>query len=80
MVETGLYLKNALGELKFPIILTGAMTPLGFESSDGLQNLTESFFAARVLPPGTYVVMHNHAFPVDQVRKDRDRAQFVRTV
>lgn len=41
MVETGLYLKRSLGELQFPIIPTGAMTPLGFESSDGLQNLTE---------------------------------------
>jgi L-asparaginase len=77
MVETGLYLKRSLGVLQFPIILTGAMTPLGFESSDGLQNLTESFLAARVMPPGIYVVMHNHVFPVDRVRKDRDRAQFV---
>ena len=78
MVETGLYLKRALGQLQFPIILTGAMTPLGFESSDGLQNLTESFLAARVVAPGIYVVMHNHVFPVDQVRKDRERAEFVR--
>jgi L-asparaginase len=78
MVETGLYLKRSLGELRFPIILTGAMTPLGFESSDGLQNLTESFLTARVVPPGVYVVMHNHVFPVDKVHKDRDRAQFVR--
>jgi L-asparaginase len=76
MVETGLYLKQALGRPKFPIILTGAMTPLGFESSDGLQNLTESLFAARVLAPGIYVVMHNQAFPVDRVKKDRTRAQF----
>ncbi len=78
MVETGLYLKAALGELKHPIVLTGAMTPLGFESSDSLQNLTESFFAARVLAAGIYVVMHNQAFPVDRVRKDKERARFVR--
>jgi len=78
MVETGLYLKQSIGELRFPIILTGAMTPLGFESSDGLQNLTESFLAARAVAPGIYVVMHNHVFPVDRVRKDRERAQFVR--
>ena len=78
MIETGLYLRRSLAELQFPIILTGAMTPLGFESSDGLQNLTESFLAARVVAPGIYVVMHNHVFPVDQVRKDRERAQFVR--
>jgi L-asparaginase len=78
MVETGLYLKNALGELAFPIVLTGAMTPLGFESSDGPQNLTESLFAARVLSPGIYVVMHNQAFPVDRVRKDKEHARFLR--
>jgi L-asparaginase len=77
MVETGLYLKATLGNLKYPIILTGAMTPLGFESSDGLQNLTESLFAARVLQPGIYVVIHNQAFPVDRVRKDREAARFV---
>jgi len=76
MVETGLYLKAALGEPRFPIVLTGAMTPLGFESSDGLQNLTESLFAARVLSPGIYLVIHNQAFPIDRVRKDKDRAQF----
>jgi L-asparaginase len=78
MVETGLYLKSALPDLRFPVILTGAMTPLGFEASDGLQNLTESLFAARVLPPGIYVVIHNQAFPVDQVRKDKEQARFVR--
>lgn len=82
MVDTGLYLKAALAgsetpRLEFPIVLTGAMTPLGFEASDGLQNLTESLFAARVLAPGIYIVMHNQAFPVDRVRKDRDAARFV---
>ena len=77
MVETGLFLKSRLQRLAAPIILTGAMTPLGFEGSDGLQNLTESFLAARLLPPGVYVVMHNQVFPIDRVRKDRKRARFV---
>ena len=79
MVETGLLLQRNLRELRFPIVLTGAMTPLGFEASDGLQNLTESLFAARVLAPGVYVVMHNQAFPIDRVRKDRELARFVWT-
>ena len=77
MVETGLYLQRALSGLKAPIILTGAMTPLGFEGSDGLQNLTESLFAARLLDPGIYVVIHNQVFPVDRVRKDHKLARFV---
>ena len=77
MVQTGLYLKQALPELKVPIVLTGAMTPLGFEGSDGLQNLTESLFAVRILDPGIYVVMHNQAFPIDRVRKERETSRFV---
>jgi L-asparaginase len=77
MVQTGLYLKQALPDLKVPIVLTGAMTPLGFEGSDGLQNLTESLFAVRILGLGIYVVMHNQAFPIDRVRKDRETSRFV---
>jgi L-asparaginase len=77
MVETGLALLRGLAGLASPVILTGAMTPLGFEESDGLQNLTESLLAARLLPPGVYVVMHNQVFPIDRVRKDRERARFV---
>jgi len=77
MVETGLFLEKAFPELKAPLILTGAMTPLGFEGSDGLQNLTESLFAARLLSPGVYVVMHGQVFPIGRVRKDKDKATFV---
>ena len=55
------------------------MTPLGFEKSDGLQNLTERVLAARLLPPGIYLVIHNQVFPIDHVRKDRKRARFVWT-
>jgi L-asparaginase len=77
MVDTGLYLQRALPDLEYPIVLTGAMTPLGFEASDGLQNLTESLLAAKTLAPGIYVVMHNQAFSVDQVRKDKQQARFV---
>jgi len=77
MVQTGLHLKQSLPDLKVPIVLTGAMTPIGFEGSDGLQNLTESLFAVRLLDPGVYVVMHNQAFPIDRVRKDRETSRFV---
>ena len=77
MVETGLLLKQNLPDLAVPIVMTGAMTPLGFEGSDGLQNLTESLLAARILAPGVYLVMHNQVFPVDRVRKDREQSRFV---
>ena len=77
MVETGLFLESTFTALKVPIILTGAMTPLGFEGSDGLQNLTESLLAARLLSPGVFVVMHGQVFPVSKACKDKDKATFV---
>ena len=66
-----------LKELPAPVILTGAMTPLGFEGSDGLQNLTESLLAVKLMPPGIYIAMHNQVFPIDHVRKNRELARFV---
>jgi L-asparaginase len=77
LVETGLFLKQHLPSLAYPIVFTGAMTPLGFERSDGLQNLTESLLAARLLPPGIWLVIHNQVFPIDHVRKDREASRFV---
>ena len=77
MVATGRLLKSRLEGLTYPIILTGAMTPLGFERSDGLQNLTEGLLAARILGAGVWIVIHNQVFDVDRVRKDRENARFV---
>lgn len=77
MVITGRLLKNRLSAIHHPVVLTGAMTPLGFERSDGLQNLTESLFAARVLPAGVWIVMHGQSFDVDHARKDRALGRFV---
>ena len=77
MVQSGLFLERALPDLNVPIAMTGAMTPLGFESTDGLQNLTESLFAVRLLKPGIYVVMHGQHFPIAHVRKDKVLGRFV---
>jgi L-asparaginase len=78
MVQTGIYLQRALPQLPVPIVMTGAMTPLGFEGSDGLQNLTESLLAVRILAPGIHVVMHGQIFPIDRVRMDHALSRFVR--
>jgi L-asparaginase len=77
MVETGRFLRARLPDVQVPIVLTGAMTPLGFEETDALQNLTEALFATRLLPAGVWIVMHGQFFPADQARKDRDLARFV---
>jgi L-asparaginase len=79
MVETGLYLQRALPELKLPVVLTGAMTPLGFEGSDGLQNLTESLIAAQLVRTWVYVAFHGAIYPVQRVRKDHKLGRFVGT-
>jgi len=79
MVETGLYIQKAFPELQVAVVLTGAMTPLGFERSDGLQNLTESLMAARLLGPGVFVAMHGQVFPAGRARKDPELGTFVWT-
>ena len=59
------------------MILTGAMRPLGFEGSDGLQNLTESLLAARLLAPGVYIAMHGQVFAAERAEKDKELGTFV---
>ena len=77
MTDTGRYIQQAFPQLAVPVILTGAMRPLGFEGSDGLQNLTESLLAARLLPPGVYIVFHGQVFPADRAAKNREAGTFV---
>jgi L-asparaginase len=79
MVETGLYLQRALPQLDLPIVLTGAMIPLGFEGSDGLQNLTENLLAVQLIRAGPYIVMYNCVFPIHRVPKDKGLGRFVWT-
>ena len=78
MVETALGLARCLGDLPVPIVFTGAFAPLGFETSDGMQNLTEALLAAKLLPPGIHLVLHNQVFDIRAVRKDRRARTFVR--
>ncbi len=58
------------------IVLTGAMIPYAFGSSDGLFNLGSALSFVQVLPPGVYIAMNGKAFPWDRVRKNRERGEF----
>lgn len=78
MVETALGLARCLGDVPVPIVFTGAFAPLGFENSDGLQNLTEALLAAKLLQPGIHLVIHNEVFDIRAVRKNRQAGTFVR--
>ena len=58
------------------IVLTGAMIPIAFGSSDGLFNLGGALTAVQVLPPGVYLTMNGRVFHWDNVRKNRDTGVF----
>jgi L-asparaginase len=58
------------------IVLTGAMIPYAFGSSDGLFNLGSALSFAQVLPPGVYVAMNGRFYPGDRVRKNREHGVF----
>ncbi|MES2331268.1 MAG: asparaginase domain-containing protein [Bacteroidota bacterium] len=58
------------------IVLTGAMIPIKFGSSDGLFNLGSALAFAQSLPAGIYVAMNGKYFPHDKVRKNRTTGIF----
>ena len=74
MVETA----QLLGEenIKKTIIITGALIPYTFGSSDGMFNLGSSIAYAQSLPIGVYVVMNGIAFPWDKVTKNKKTGYF----
>ena len=74
MVETARAL--AAGVPGKTIVLTGAMVPYAFGSSDGLFNLGSALSFVQVLPPGVYVAMNGRCFPWDNVRKNREAGIF----
>jgi L-asparaginase len=77
MVETAAVLAAAgLGKT---IVLTGAMIPYAFGSSDGLFNLGSALSFAQVLPAGVYVAMNGTAFAWDRVRKNAKTGYFEAT-
>ncbi len=76
MVETAAVLaRNVPGKT---IVLTGAMVPYAFGSSDGLFNLGSALSFAQLLPAGVYVAMNGTHFRWDDVRKNREKGTFER--
>jgi L-asparaginase len=69
---------RVLGEAapKKTIILTGAIVPFKFGSSDGLFNLGSALAFAQSLPEGVYVAMNGRCFPWDSVRKNKKTGEF----
>ena len=74
MVDTARAL--AAATLDKTVVLTGAMVPYAFGSSDGLFNLGSALSFVQVLPPGVYVAMNGQHFAWDAVRKNRESGVF----
>ena len=58
------------------VILTGAMIPIKFGSSDGLFNLGSALAFAQTLSAGVYVAMNGRYFIGDNVRKNKQTGMF----
>jgi len=58
------------------VVLTGAMIPYKFGSSDGLFNLGSALAFVQALPPGVYIAMNGRYFTWDNVRKNNDYGLF----
>jgi L-asparaginase len=74
MEQTAAVLGNSIADKT--IVLTGAMVPYLFGSSDGLFNLGTALAFVQVLPPGVYVAMNGRCFPWQAVRKNRELGIF----
>jgi len=78
MTTTGKVLADA--NLEKTIVLTGAMIPYKFGSSDGLFNLGGALAYAQTLPSGVYVVMNGQYFNYDEVEKNKNTGVFEKFV
>ena len=58
------------------VVLTGAMVPYAFGSSDGLFNLGSALSFVQVLNPGVYVAMNGRCFEWNHVRKNKETGVF----
>ena len=74
MVETARALGQAVADKT--IVLTGAMGPYAFGSSDGMFNLGSALSFVQILPAGVYIAMNGRCFSWDDVRKNRETGTF----
>jgi L-asparaginase len=68
MVETAAYLASHEASKGKTVVLTGALAPAMFRSSDATFNIGCAITAVQTLAPGVYVAMNGRVFPYDTVR------------
>ena len=76
MVETAKILAENIKDKT--IILTGAMIPIKFGSSDGLFNLGSALSFIQTLETGVYITMNGRYFPWNNVHKNKKLGVFER--
>ena len=74
MTETGKVIANE--KLEKTIVLTGAMIPYKFGSSDGLFNFGGALAFAQALPNGVYIAMNGRYFDWNKVEKNKKTGVF----
>ncbi|CAN5433252.1 asparaginase domain-containing protein [soil metagenome] len=74
MVTTAKVLEAA--NIPKTIVITGAMIPYKFGSSDGFFNLGSALAFVQALPHGVYVVMNGKFFKAGNVRKNTQTGYF----
>ena len=77
MVETARTIAADTSLSAKTVVLTGAMVPYAFGSSDGLFNLGSALSFVQTLPAGVYVAMNGRHFAWNEVEKDRAAGVFV---
>jgi L-asparaginase len=75
MVETARALANIPGKT---IVLTGALSPARFKTTDAVFNVGMAVAAVQVVKPGVYIAMSGQVFPAGAVTKNRDENRFER--
>ncbi len=73
MIETALKLKSIPDKV---MVLTGAMEPARFKSSDAAFNIGCAVTAVQIAKPGVYIAMNGRVFEADKVRKNLDKNWF----
>ena len=74
MSETAKFLAEK--NINKTVVITGAMIPYKFGSSDGLFNLGSALAFVQTLPIGVYVAMNGRFFNWANVRKNKQTGEF----
>lgn len=76
MVETADVLTGLAGKI---IVLTGALSPARFRTTDAVFNIGMAVAAVQTLGPGVYLAMSGTVFEAGKVRKNREKNCFEKT-